>query len=296
MGTSGSTSGSGSNTPLIPSWLNGSDTDPLPGGGAPLTPNDDSGSNNDEQENQNNDTQSDGARPPIPPVADPERFRSARANFSRFAGSGGSDRSALKRAVRDYARKGTGGSRGAVQRMGPSRAAASNALGVFRGFQRDGVQETLLRLNLQNLAGKSVQDIFIGLTDVICKDGGPIDEAIARDAWLETIAVVKELGIDDLETLTAEQIKEVFLNFIAHSVESRIYQEIGVNGFTFAEDMDDIKGFDEQLRDYIERSVRDSFTGDLAQLSALSDKQIRETVDKTYREAWELLLLQGDQE
>jgi hypothetical protein len=37
--------------------------------------------------------------------------------------------------------------------MGPSRDTASRALGVFRGFQRDGVQDTLLRLNLGNLVG-----------------------------------------------------------------------------------------------------------------------------------------------
>jgi hypothetical protein len=178
--------------------------------------------------------------------------------------------------------------------MGPSRTAASNALGVFRGFQHDGVQETLRRLNLERLSGRSVQDVFIGLAKVICRDGGPVDEAIARDAWLETIAILDQFGIDALDTLSIDQIKEVFLSFIAHTVEARLYQEIGVNGFVFAEDLDDIEGFDEQFRHYIERSVRDSFTGDLAQLSNISDQTIRNVVDKTYGDAWDLLQLLGD--
>jgi hypothetical protein len=291
MGTSGSSSGSGSNTPLVPSWLDGTDTDPLPGSDGQQTPHDGSDDQGQPPGDQNSDT-----RPPLPPPAQPERFRSARANFSRFAGSGGGDGRALRRAVRDYVRSGTGGSGNAVQRMGPSRAAASKVLAVFRGLQRDGAQETLRRLNLESLSGRGVQDVFIGLTEVICRDGGPVDEAIARDAWLETIAVLDQFGIDDLDTLSTEQIQEIFLSFIAHTVEARLYQEIGVNGFTFAEDLDDINEFDKQFRDYIERSVRDSFTGDLAQLSNMSDRTVREIVDKTYRDAWDLLQVLGDRE
>ena len=289
MGTSGSSSGSGSNTPLVPSWLGGGDGGPLPGGDDGASPD----GNDQTQPGTDSDTQ---AKPALPPAAPPARFQGARTNFSRFAGSGGSDSRALRRAVGNYVRSGTRGSRNAVQRMGSSRAAASNALGVFRGIQRDGVRETLRQLNLDELAGRGVQDVFLGLTEVICKNGGSIDEAIARDAWLETIAVLADYGIEDLETLTSDQVGEVFLSFIAHSIETLLYQEIGVNGFKFAEDLDDIDGFDRQLRDYIERGVRDSFQGDLTDLSTMTDKDIREIVDSTYRDAWELLEVWGDAE
>ena len=228
--------------------------------------------------------------------AEKERFRSARNNFSRFAGSGGSDGRALRRAVRDYVRTGTGGTGNAVRRMAPSRAAAGRALGVLRALQRDGVQKTLRRINLQNLSGRSVQDIFTGLTEVVCQDGGSIDEAIARDAWLETIAELDQFGIDNLDTLIDEQVQELFLSFVAHSIEARLYQEIGVNGFKLSDDLDDIEGFDQQFRDYIERAVRDSFSGDISTLSNMSDDDIRSVVDSTYLEAWELLQLLGDRE
>ena len=121
-----------------------------------------------------------------------------------------------------------------------------------------------------------------------------MDEAITRDAWLETIAILDKFGIDDLETLSIEQVQEVFLSFIAYTIEARLYQEIGVNGFKFAEDLDDIERFDKQFRGYIERSVSDSFSGDLAQLSDMSDRMIRDVVEKTYGDAWDLLQLLGD--
>ncbi|MCP4471413.1 MAG: hypothetical protein GY815_12155 [Gammaproteobacteria bacterium] len=292
MGTSGSSSGSGSGTPLVPSWLGGGDSGALPGGDDPPTPDGNDG-DDDQGTPQSPDS---NPKPPIPPVAAPERFRSARTNFSRFAGSGGSDGRALRRAVRDYVRSGTGGSANAVRRMGTARSAASNALGVFRGIQRDGVQETLRRLNLQSFAGRPIQDIFVGLTEVICQDGGTIDEAITRDAWLETIASLEQFDIEDSDALSADQIQEVFLSFVAHTVEARLYQEIGVNGFKFSEDLQDIEGFDKQFRDYIERSVRDSFACDLSDMADFSDNEIRDIVDKTYLDAWDLLETLGDRE
>ena len=289
-GNFSSSSGSGSGTPLVPSWLNEPSSAPLPGSDSW------SGADGDSSQDSQQDGQDGGAKPRLDELIAGERFRSARNNFSRFAGSGGSNRGALRRAVRDYVRSGTGGSKNAVRRMASSRAAAGNALGVFRGIQRDGMQETLRRLNLQKLSGGSVQDIFTGLTEVVCLDGGSIDEAIARDAWLETIAQLDQLGIDNLEVLSEEQIRELFLAFVAHSIEARLYQEIGVNGFKLSEDLDNIESFDEEFRDYIERSVRDSFSGDISTLSNMSDNDIRQVVDKTYLEAWELLQLLGDRE
>lgn len=291
MGTSSQSSGTGSNGSLIPTWLDVPDTDPLPGGDGLETPDDDT----DNLDQQPSDEDSDN-KPSIQPDAqpDPFRFSTARSNFSRFARSGGSDGRALSRAVRDYVRRGTGSSTNAVRRMGSSRAAASKALGVLRGFQRNGVQETLRSLKLEKLSDRGVEEVLIGLTEVICRDGGPVDEAIARDAWLETISTLDQFGIDDLDTLSADQIKEIFLDFIAHTIEARLYQEIGINGFKFAESLDEIERFDEQFRDYIERSVRDSFTGDLTHLSNMSDQEIRDVVDKTYNDVWDLLQLLGD--
>ncbi|MYA60546.1 MAG: hypothetical protein F4X40_08365 [Chloroflexi bacterium] len=294
MGTSGSSSGSGSETPLVPSWLDEPGLDPLPGEDGWQPPSD--GSDRDGREDAQQNGPESGTKSPQPVPAEKERFRSARNNFSRFARSGGSDGRALRRAVRDYVRTGTGGTANAVRRMAPSRAAAGRALSIFRALQRDGIQETLRRINLQNLSGHSVQEIFVGLTEVVCRDGGSIDEAIARDAWLETIAELDQFGIDDPDALTDDQVLELFLSFVAHSIEARLYQEIGVNGFKLSDDLDDIESFDGQFRDYIGRAVRDSFSGDMSTLSNMSDYDIRNVVDSTYLEAWGLLQLLGDRE
>ena len=119
---------------------------------------------------------------------------------------------------------------------------------------------------------------------------------IARDAWLETVAELDNFGIADMGALTPEQMQEVFMAFIAHSIETRLFQQIGANGFRVAADLDAIDTFETQLKDYIRRSVRNSFSGDMNRLNGLADQQIRDMVDQTYREAWELLVVWGDAE
>jgi hypothetical protein len=286
MGTAGSSKGSGSRTPLVPTWLDDPPIGPSP---SPVPPPPTDNPDGDGQAQPNHD----GSRPSIPLPPEPERFRTARGNFSAFARSGGNDRRALQRAVRDYVRSGTRGTGNAVRRMGSSRAAAGGVLNILGGFQRDGVQQTLLRLNLGQLVGRSTSDVLVGLTDVICRDGGPIDEAAARDAWLETVVELQDFGIDDLNALTAEQVTEVFQAFVTHAVVIRLFQEIGVNGFKVA-DLSAVEAFESQLFSYIERSIRDSFASDLSQLPSLTEQQIATVVDRTYRDAWDLLVAWGD--
>ena len=180
--------------------------------------------------------------------------------------------------------------------MGSARSTASGALGVFRGFLRDGVEATLRSLNLNDLIGRSASDLLVGITDTICLDGGQIDEAIARDAWLETITELDQFGVTDLDSLDTDQVREIFLSYVTHAIETRLFQDIGVNGFNVSASIVEIESFEAQLRNYIHRGVRDSFSSDLGRLPELDDKAINEIVDRTYTDAWELLEAWGSME
>jgi hypothetical protein len=131
--------------------------------------------------------------------------------------------------------------------------------------------------------------MLVGLSDFICPDGGPIDEAISRDAWLETVAEADAIGIAGLESLSVEQIREFFLSFVAHAIEALLYHEIGSRGFRIANDLTEIGDFDAQFRSYIGRAVRDSFASDLTGLSSMTGTDISTIVDRTCQEAWDLL-------
>ena len=179
--------------------------------------------------------------------------------------------------------------------MGASLRTARGVLGFVRDVRRDGLAATLRRLDLGDLVGRSLTDIFTGLTNVVCGDGGSIDEGIALDAWLETVADLDENGMTDAAALNDPgQMREVLITFITHSIENRLMQDIGTRGLDVAADVAAIDAFEEQLRDYIRGSVRDSLTNDLRASASLTDRQIREIVEATYRDAWDLLVAWGD--
>ena len=283
MGTSSLPDGPGSNTPLVPTWLEEPDQEkPKQGEEKPAE---------DERPDQDDTSE----RPAIQPPPALKRFRPARRNFSSFARSGGSNTQALERAVRDYVRSGTGGRGKATRRMHTSAGLASRMLGIIRDFQRNGVETTLRRLDLQNMAGKSATEVFLDLTDIICReneksiDGGPIDEAVARDAWLETVAELLESGKTNLQSLITEEVQEIFLTFVSNTIQKRLLLDIGTKGLNLPADPSAIEKFQLQFYDYIRRGVRDAFSFDLTQLKELSDSEIKSTVNETYSNAWELL-------
>src|SRR5579859_166272 len=179
MGTSSSSSGPRGGTPLVPSWLPGGAGPPngrsplqgpdggpgtaptlgavplpsaIPAGGAPRP------------------------LPPPPPI--PDRFRAPRANFSRFASSGGRDRASLGRAVAGYVSTASGGARQAARRMGSSRRAGAGLLGFLSQAQVRGVTEALRSVHLEAFAGRPIEEIFLALIDIFCPDGGTIDEGV----------------------------------------------------------------------------------------------------------------------
>jgi hypothetical protein len=234
MGTSSAFGGQGGNTPLVPSWLS-------PGGEGPAAPPPDAPTPPDAPAPPNAPPAPNAPAPanpaptPVPPApqlppvgapADPGRFTSARNNFSRFASSGGSDRNSLGRAVSDYVSKASGGSRSASQRIGSSRKAGARLLGVLSDAAGGNALEALRALNLENLAGRPIEEIFLGLMDYVCEgaDGGSVDEGIAREAFIETIADLGQNGIVDFDSLTVDQVQTIFELYATHAIEARLYR------------------------------------------------------------------------
>lgn len=295
MGTSGSSKGPGSRTPLLPTWL-----DTSGGGGATGDGSDgsqDNGSGNGTDGPATPSTE--GPRPAIAAPATSNRYRAGRSNFTTYAKSGGNNTSSMRKSVRDYVRTGSNGKSIATQKMGSARTTASNMLGILQSFQSNGISQTLANYKLNHLVGRPIEDVFAGLTDVVCKDGGSIDEGIARDAWLETIIDLSEMGITDLDALTEShiQIQEIFFSFIALSIEKKLIQEIGAKALKVADDIDTLKKIEDQLSDYIKGAVKDTFSsGAIKDLQNLTDQEIKHLVDKTYNDTWDLLITLGDAE
>jgi hypothetical protein len=238
------------------------------------------------------------ALPPIPPAADPDRFTAARSNFSRFAASGGRDRTSLGRALSHYVStaSGSGGSRTAAERMGASRTSAARLLGFLSGTAASGPREALRALNLENLAGRPIEEVFLGLMEYVCPDGGTVDEGIAREAFIETIADLAANEILDIDGLTADQMQTIFELYATHAIEARICNDIGTKSITLPTDPSDAARVQTQLLDFVRRSVADALTSARTAMQTLTPDRVTGFVTEVYEQAFSILQSLGDAE
>lgn len=294
MGTSNAFGGASGETPLVPSWLEDGGSD----GGALSDP--PSVGSGDEAPPAGNDSNAPPTAPPerpAPPVpGEADRYTSARTNFTRYARSGGDDRRSMGRAVSQYVTRSSGGAAQAATRMGSSRGAASRLVGVLGRVGNEGIRVVLRSLDLGGLAGRPIEEVFAGLADFICPDGGSIDEGIARDAFIETIADLAEAGITEIDGLTADQMQTVFELYIAHTIEARICNDIGTRVVNMPSDVRTVERIEAQLQEFIQRSVSDAVSASGVDLGSISQDNVTGFVNEVYEATFELLEAAGEAE
>jgi len=291
MGTSTAYGGPGGQTPLVPSWLGDADV-----AGAPAAPPGDGAVPNGQPPANGTVPPVPPNRPPMPKTADPQRFSGARNSFTRFAGSGGSDRVNLGRAVSRYVSTSAGGARQAAQRMGASRGAGARLLGFLADAQARGVRDALRALDLESLAGRPLTEIFVGLADYVCPGASTVDEGIAREAYIETIVELASEGLTDLTTFTPDQMQTVFELYATHAIEARICNDIGTKAVTMPVDTQAAHRVEQQLRDFIRGGVCDALTRARAETPNLTPERIQGFVDALYESAFAILQTLGDAE
>jgi hypothetical protein len=178
--------------------------------------------------------------------------------------------------------------------MGSSRAAGARLLGVVRNFETLGPVETLRQLNLAGLAGRPAAEVFVGLLEFVCPPGGAVDEAIARQAMLETIGDMAEAGVGSFDALTADQMGEFFLDFVARSIEGRVLADLGGRGVTLPDSVAAVENAQAQLHDFVTGCTRGQLAGRIDGVARMSDRDIEGVVNQIYEAAFELVAAAGE--
>ncbi len=178
--------------------------------------------------------------------------------------------------------------------MPNSRAVAGGVAGLARNFVNQGPTEALRRFNLESMAGAPAEDVFIALTDMLCPAGGTIDEAIARDAMLETVADLAAAGVGNFDELSADDLREFFIGVVSRSIEGKILNEVGTNAIAAPSDIGGVERAQAILYDFIENCVRDEFHAYGTDLSNIDANSIDRFVDDLYAAAHDLIEARGD--
>lgn len=180
--------------------------------------------------------------------------------------------------------------------MGSSRSTGAGLIRFLNDASVNGVREALRTLNLDSLAGQPIEEVFAGLADYICPEGGTIDEGIARDAFIETIADLASAGISDIDALTSDQIQTVFELYATHAIEARICNDVGTKVVTLPTDPRAAERVQAQLRDFIQRGVSDAISAVGINVQSLAPDAVLGFVNDVYQSAFEVLQTLGDGE
>jgi len=214
-------------------------------------------------------------------------LRGARNSFTRFARTGSP--SDLGNALSSYVRKGVGGSARGARRMGTSRDTAGKLLTIFGGVQRNGAAETLRRLQLTVAPGQPASQVLLALLEFICPPGGAIDEGVARQAALNTIAELDDAGSGSFEDMTDSDRQNFFLDFVANSIESMIMADLGGRGITMPDDVEAVERIQSQLSSFITGCIRGRRANRLEQWAAPTDQEVNQVTSAIYEAAFDLI-------
>jgi hypothetical protein len=130
----------------------------------------------------------------------------------------------------------------------------------------------------------------------VCPASGSVDDAIAREAYIETIIDLAELGIQNLDALTPDQLQTVLELYATHAIEARICNDIGNKSVTLPDDIRAVARVQAVLRDFIRRGVEDALSAARAALDALTPQRVGAFVDAVYQDAFTILAAMGETE
>ena len=180
--------------------------------------------------------------------------------------------------------------------MGASRQASARLATVLSDAIANGPREALRSLKLENLAGRPIEEIFLGMMEYVCPESGTIDDSIAREAFVETIADLADNGLTDFDALNADQLQTILELYAAHAIEARLCNDIGTKAVTLPSNVAAATKVQEQLFDFVRRSVSDALTTGLAGIAGMTPDKVLGFVTGVYEQAFAILQSMGEAE
>lgn len=220
-------------------------------------------------------------------------FRPAKIAMGKVA-AGGGGRGGLRRAGQRYV-SGRGGARAAANSAIAGRA-TTQRLGVFLGtLATEGFRGVVEAFQLLNLVGQPIEAFVAAITNAIAPAGNMLEDAAARHAASEAVAVFYEqVGLEggdftNLDTIDADTASKVLETSIIAYVYHRWLQDVGERIEKRSLTAERAVGLERQVRQFVAETVRLDFsTIDVLRVD-WSGREGHVLVERLYRDAYSLL-------
>jgi hypothetical protein len=187
MGTSASSKGPKSTSPLVPPWADDEPAKPLP-------------------------------------APDGQRFRGFRTEFGRAAAGAGVQ--ALRSALGKYARDATGGSSYGPRRFGPAYSSGAALAETLSDLASGGTGQTATGVDLSGLAGQPIDVAAQEIARALAPENADADRVTAaiQEALAEALP---EAEVFDPATLTSDQLVQILVEFFSRILFQEITNTAG---------------------------------------------------------------------
>lgn len=223
---------------------------------------------------------------PNSPIAEPGRFGPARRNLGNFMGGG--QASSMRKGIGQYIKKGYGGSKTATSRLSGTTQKATtlfNALGSEQNpfTQSGGALDPIL------LTGKSAEEVMDAIVEVVAPVDGTQDTEASRESVKNALCeLLEKFPEADLKNLDDSQRLFALERFVSDDVFRRINLDLGKTILSKAPNATLGLSRLKEIRDYVRQTVAESFRKNINERTPLTSDQIKNIVDNSIRETFEV--------
>jgi len=257
VGTSQSSNGSPSGTPMVPPWTPDVPSSQQPDTGADGdAPNDYPNTDTTHPTDGNEAPDSSGSKGS--PIAPPSRFAGARRNIGTYARTG--DSSSMKKGLGQYVRKGYGGSTTATRRLASTATTAQSLFSALSTGNNNSYSGEGGALDPAALSGKTAYEVMDIIVEAVAPVDGTQDTEASRESIKDALADLLNAHPDaNLNDLSAEQKELAIERFVSGDVFRRIDLDLGKCIREKASNTSSALGRLKEIKDYVRETVSSAF-------------------------------------
>lgn len=168
--------------------------------------------------------------------------------------------------------------------------AGAKASNFFNYAQKYGLNESLREAGLQNLIGKSNEEVYSGLLDYFTESGSSLNESIVRDSMVE---VMKDIFLDKDNQSFDEIFNSLNMNDFIKSLIVKFVQKDFITNFSEkieskCDNLDEYKKIEKDIKEFINSEIDSNYKAEDLNKIDWSGMEGREFINKKTTEVLEI--------
>lgn len=222
--------------------------------------------------------------PLLPDDFDDNSWQNAKTEFGRFINNTGGNPSRL---FGKYVKANGGNSNLANSSIG-GKTGFKNTVNLFNQINNEGLRQTLEAFKI-SAQGKSLQEIFSELANQVAPTGSSKEEAVARQATLETMSFFyrlvdeQNINLEIADSISGNILDDLLCEYFVNYITGLLLKDLGYGVEKYANDPLLLEAKEEELRNYVDSSIY------VMLKNSKLNQNTQKIIDKVFNDAFEIV-------